>query len=97
MAQIVLLHSGDEAIIPIDWLAPGEPALPDGVTLTGTVEHIVPAPLTRISQATDTANSMTQVKVSGMVHGGLYLITGRATLSNGEIINRPFPVRCFNG
>lgn len=93
MTQVVLLHASDEAIIPIDWTD----ALPTGVNLTGTVDHTVPSPLTRISQSTDVTNKLTQVKVSGMVHGGVYLITGRATLDNGEIINRPFPIVSFNG
>ena len=93
MAQIVLLHSDDEAIVPLDWAD----ALPVGITLTGAVDHLVPVPLTRLSQGTDIPNNLTMVKVKGMEHGGLYLITGRATLSNGEIINRPFPVRSLNG
>lgn len=92
MTTIVVLDPSDEAIVPIDWTD----SLPSTVTLTGTVEHTVPTPLVRISQGTDALNNLSQLKVRGMVHGGLYMIEAQATLSNGEIINRQFPVRGWN-
>ncbi len=70
--------------------------LPATVTL-GTVTHTVPAPLTKVSESTDTGAATSTVRVSGALHGGLYLIEAQSTLSNGEVVNRQFPVRCFNG
>ncbi len=92
MTEIVVIDPGDQTLLSITW-----DDLPAGVTLAGSVEHTVPSPLTRMAQATDTVAGTSQVKVSGAVHGGLYMIEGQATLSNGESINRQFPVRCFNG
>lgn len=63
----------------------------------GTVTHTVPSPLTKVSEATNAGLAQSQVKVSGAVHGGLYMIEGQTTLSNGDVINRQFPLRCFNG
>ena len=91
MTEIVVIDPGDQTLLTFVW-----DDLPVGVTLTGSVEHTVPAPLTRMSQATDVLTGTSQVRVSGAIHGGLYMIEGQATLSNGESINRQFPVRGWN-
>jgi len=90
-ASIVLLDPSDQAVITIDW----SDAL-DSNSLVSVV-HVVPSPLAKMSEATDIPGKASQVKVPGAVHGGIYLIEGQATLSNGEILNRQFPARCFNG
>lgn len=89
--SITLLDPSDSALITIDW----SDVLPVGVTL-GTVTHTVPSPLSKVSEATDVPNKKSQVKVSGALHGGMYMIEGQTTLSNGEVINRQWPVRGFN-
>lgn len=90
--SIIMLTEGDEALIEMDWLD----ALPLGVTLTGDVVHILPTPLTLLDQSTDIATSRSYLRVGGVKHGGLYVIMGRATLSNREIINERFSVRGWN-
>lgn len=89
--DIALCDPSDSAIFTIDW------SDVVGSVSLGTVNHSVPAPLTKISESTDIPGKSSQVKVSGAVHGGLYMIEGESTLSNGETINRQFPLRCFNG
>jgi hypothetical protein len=91
--SIILLDPSDQALITINW---AEEALPQGVTLQGNVVHTVPSPLTKVSEATNNGAGTSQVKVSGAVHGGVYMIEAQATLSNGEVINRQFPARGFN-
>jgi hypothetical protein len=90
-ASIVLLDPSDEAIITCDW----SDAV--GTTTLGAVTHNVPAPLTKMSEATDSSGKTSQVKVKGGIHGGMYMIEGQTTLSNGEVLNRQYPVRWFNG
>lgn len=91
MTNIVLANSTDQIVITFNYsneLAPG-------ITVTA-VTHAVPSPMTKISESTDTVNALSQVKVSGAVHGQTVPISGQATLSNGEVINRVFPVRGWN-
>lgn len=89
-ALIVLLSSDDEAIIGIDW----DDVL--GTAALVSVTHIVPLPLMKMSESTDISARLSQVKVSGAVHGGLYKISADAILDSGEKLSRAFPVRCFN-
>jgi len=88
---IALLDPSDQAILTIDW----SDAI--GAIALGTVVHAVVAPLVKLSESTDVNAKTSQVKVSGAVHGGTYMIEGQSTLGNGEVLNRQFPVRCFNG
>jgi hypothetical protein len=91
LTNIVLANSTDQIVITFNYsneLAPG-------ITVTAVI-HTVPSPMTKISESTDTANALSQVKVSGAVHGLTLPIGGQATLSNGELINRVFPVRGWN-
>jgi hypothetical protein len=87
--SIVMLWEDDQAVIPIDW----EDILPTGVTVS-TVTHSVPSPLTKSSESNTSTTSA--VKVTGAVHGGRYSVTGAATLSNGEVLNRSWPVLGWN-
>lgn len=91
MTNIVVFDPSDSAVITFNWtdvvVAP--------ITLVSTV-HNVPAPMSKMSESTDVANGLSQVKVSGAVHGGICLVEGQATLSNGDVVNRQFPVRGFN-
>lgn len=87
---ILLTDPGDSLVFEMDW----SDALEVGVTLS-TVEHTVPAPLTRVGQSQQGVKSF--VRVTGAVHGGMYQIEGAAQLSTGETLNRQFPLRCFNG
>lgn len=89
--SVVLLDPSDSAFVTIDW----SDVLSGGLTL-GAVTHTVPSPLTKISESTDALLGLSQVKVSGAVHGGLYMIEAQSTLSNGETVNRQFPVRGWN-
>lgn len=87
---IAIIDPQDEALITVPWTdAIGSLGL-------GPVTHTVPTPLTKMSESTDAESKTSQVKVSGAKHGGLYMIEVESTLSNGERINRQFPVRCFN-
>jgi hypothetical protein len=86
--DIVLLDPGDQAVVDLDW----SETLSGAVTLVAVV-HTLPAPLTKLSEATNTTTGHSQVKVSGAVHGSLYLLSASATLSNGEVINRQVPAR----
>lgn len=88
--SLLLVDPGDSVTFQLDWTD----VLSDGITLS-TVEHAVPSPLTKVSESVASPNSY--VRVSGAVHGGLYQVEGAATLSNGESVNRQFPLRCFNG
>lgn len=88
--MIPLIDPGDSANFRMDW----SDALPSGVTVSA-VTHTLPSPLTKVSESNDTTTST--VRVSGALHAGLYLVEAAATLSNGETLNRQFPLRCFNG
>lgn len=89
---IVLLDPSDSALITVDW----SDVLTGGLTLLGSVTHTVPSPLSKVSESTNAGAGLSQVKVSGAVHGALYMVEAQATLSNGETINRQFPVRGWN-
>lgn len=89
--MIPLIDPSDVAVFRLAWSD-----LPTSTTI-GTVTHSVPSPLTKVSETTNSGESWSEVKVSGAVHGGVYQIEGQTTLSNGEVLNRNFPVRCFNG
>lgn len=87
--NLVILDPGDSAVMTIDW----SDVLAEGVTLS-SVTHSVDSPLSIVSEAATTTTS--SAKITGAVHGGLYMFAGAATLSNGEVINRQFPVRGWN-
>lgn len=88
---IVLLDPSDNALITIDWTD----VLSGSVTLS-SVTHTVPSPLSKGTESTNTGTGQSQVRVSGAVHGAMYMIEAQATLSNGDVINRQFPVRGWN-
>lgn len=93
MIAIPLIDPGDSAIFEIDWTD----ILPTGDSLD-TVTHTLPDGLTKVSESTDGENHRSLVRITGAVHGQMYLIEGAAVLaSSGETINRQFPLRCFNG
>lgn len=93
MTGIALIDPGDEFLIEVDW----NNILIPGIALAGDVIHTVPSPLVKVSEVTEAASGLSQVKVRGAQHGALYMIEAQATLTNTEIVNRQFPVRCFNG
>ena len=88
---IVLADPSDSALYSLSW-----DGLPNAVTI-GTVVHTAPNPLTKVSESTNAGTATSTVKVSGAIHGGMYMIEAQTTLSNGEVLNRQFPLRCFNG
>lgn len=92
MASIGMIDPGDQVIFKIDWSG----SLVAGVTLA-TVAHTLPAPLTLMSEGITDASLSTFVKIKDAVHGMLYQVEAQVTLSTGEIMNRQFPLRCFNG
>ena len=89
MSNIILFDPSDAAIITFDWAD----VLTGSVTVS-SVTHSVDSPLAKLNESNTTTTS--SVKVSGALHGGLYMVSGQATLSNGEVINRQFPVRGWN-
>lgn len=86
--MIPLIDPGDSAWFTFDWTD----ALPTGVTVTA-VTHTLPSPLVKVAESTASPNS--SVRISGSVHAQLYAVQAAATLSNGEVLNRQFPLRCF--
>lgn len=91
--MIAIIDPQDEALIPCDW----SDIVTGVLSISGDATHFVPDGLIKLSEATDVANNMSFVKVKGAQHGMKYDIEAQATLNNGEILNRNFPVRCFNG
>jgi len=89
--KIVLLDPGDQGLIDIDW---ADVLL--GATTLSSVLHTVPSPLTKLNEATNAGTGHSQVKVSGALHGAIYMIEAAATLANGETINRQIPARGWN-
>jgi hypothetical protein len=86
---IALFDPSDDAYMSFDW----SDSLGSGVTVS-SVTHSVQLPL--VKGAEDSTSTTSAVKLSGAVHGGLYLVSAEATLSNGEVINRQFPIRGWN-
>jgi hypothetical protein len=86
---MILFDPSDNALITFDW----SDVLPESVTVASVV-HTVSSPLTKSTESNSTTTST--VKVTGAQHGGMYVIEGQATLSNGEVINRQFPIRGWN-
>ena len=87
----VLLHNpADSGNYTADWTD----AVPTGGTLS-TVAHTVPTGLTLVSQSNDDTTS--SVRISGGTHGRTYQVMAAATMSNGEVINRPLVLTVFNG
>ncbi len=90
MVEVALIDPGDSDWFEIDWTD----ALPDGVTIISVV-HSAPSPLTLVAESAISPSSF--VRLTGAEHGKTYLIEGEATLSDGRVVNRQFPLRCFNG
>jgi hypothetical protein len=90
MSGIPLIDPSDSASFTLDW----SDAI--GASTLGTVTHTVVAPLTKVAESTDASAKTSTVRISGAVHGGVYMIEGQTTLSSGEVLNRQFPLRCFN-
>lgn len=89
--MIPLVNPSDSAQVVLDWTD----VL--GTTLTlASVVHTVPAGLTKVGETTDVANKLSQVTVSGAVHGQMYQVAAAATLSDGQVVNRVVPLRAFN-
>ncbi len=86
---MILFDPSDNALVTFDWTD----VLPGSVTVASVV-HTVPSPLVKGTESTSSPTS--SVKISGAVHGGMYMVEGQATLSNGEVINRQFPIRGWN-
>lgn len=89
MSNVILFNPSDNALITFDW----SDVLPATVTVS-SVTYTAPAPLTATPGVV--ASPQSQVKITGAVHGAIYQINGQATLSNGEVINRVFPIRAIN-
>lgn len=89
MSNLILADPGDSDKYAIDW----SDAL-DGASLV-TVVHSVPTPLSKGSETNDSTTSY--VAIFGGVHGGIYQVEAQATLNTGEILNRQFTLRMFNG
>lgn len=89
--NIILFDPGDNDFITFDW----NDVLPDSVTLSA-VTHTVPSPLSKSNETTNTAEGLSQIKVTGAVHGALYMVEAAATLSNGAVLNKQWPIRGWN-
>jgi hypothetical protein len=89
MSNVILFNPSDNAFVTFDW----SDVLPVGVTISA-VAYAIPAPLSGVPGAI--SGALSQVKLSGAVHGDVYQIAGAATLSNAEVVNRVFPVRALN-
>jgi hypothetical protein len=77
-------------IFTFDWTD----AVPAGVSIS-SVSHIVPTPCVLVDQQFAVGGDVSTVKVSGGLHGGLYVIQATATLSNGEVVPDSFTLRVF--
>jgi hypothetical protein len=88
--MIIMQWVGDQQVIAIDW----SDILPTGETVS-SVTHSVSPSLTKVSESNTTTASA--VKVSGGAHAGRYTVSGAATLSNGELLNRSWPVLGWGG
>lgn len=86
---MILFDPSDNALVTFDW----SDVLPEAVTVTGAV-HTLPSPLVKGTESYTSSTST--VKVSGAQHGAMYMVEGQATLSNGEVLNRQFPIRGWN-
>lgn len=91
MSNVVLFNPSDDAYVTFDW----SDVLGSTLTLGGVV-HSLPTPLVNDGENIDQAHGFSQVKIKGAIHGAIYQIAGSATLSNGENINRVFPIRAIN-
>lgn len=90
MSKILIFNSSDEAIITFDWSAD---VLVGNQTIASAT-HSVDSPLVKVSE--DNTTTTSSVKISGASHGAMYMVSGQVTLSNGEILNRPFDIRGWN-
>ena len=86
---MILADPSDVVVVTFDW----SPSLPDTVTVDSAT-HSVDSPMAKVDEGLVGAVSF--VKVSGALHGHIHMVTAQATLSNGETINRQFPIRGWN-
>lgn len=86
---MILCDPGDSIIVTFDWSGD----LASGVTVSSAT-HSVDSPMSKVTESATTTTSA--VKVTGAVHGGMCMVTGIATLSNGEVVNRQYPIRGWN-
>ena len=71
-------------------------ALSGTVTVSACTWSITPS-ITLGSPVDDFGNARSSVKVSGAVHGTVYNLQAKATLSNGEIVPKDIALIGFNG
>ena len=77
-------------------------SLPTDVTVNGVVFSISPQSGSPLSpsignQVDDFAENKSTIEVSGIAHGAVHVLQGKATLSNGELIVKDVVLRGFNG
>ena len=91
---MILVDPNDVAVIVFEW----EDAIPATSPLTTltSVAHDISLPMSVDTETTDVTAKTSQAKVSGGIHGGTYLLSAEATLSNGEIISRSTTLRCID-
>lgn len=84
-------------VVTFDWTdaIPSTSPLTTLVSVAHTAPSASPTTLTVAGQSTNVAAKTSAAKVSGGVHGELYLLEAAATLSNGEIVNRSAVLRCI--
>lgn len=90
----------DYQVIPVEagllYTADFTDSLPATVTVVTCVWSISPS-IALTSQADDFGNARSSIKVSGAVHGVVYNLQAKATLSNGEIVPKDVALLGFNG
>jgi len=89
--QVVLIDAEDHIEVTLDW----QDQLVENVTLV-SVSHTPPSSLTKEDEQTNSDTGESVVKVAGATHCGVYQISARATLSNGETVSRSVVLRGFN-
>lgn len=86
-----MLHNpADSGNYTAEW----EDAIPTGGAMSSVV-HTVPTGLVKVSEGVD--GTTATVRISGGSHGRTYQVMAAATMSTGEIINRPLVLTVFNG
>jgi hypothetical protein len=87
MGQPIIFDPSDNGWITFHW----DEWIPSGVSLV-SVTHSVPLPMTITAETTDVLSQQSAVRISGAQHGGRYMVTAQAVMSNGETLNRQYPI-----
>ena len=90
--NLVLLDPSDNSVVSIEWNGLGTATI-------SSVAYSLPSPLTYAESGINNnlTPPITNLRITGVEHAQVYDCEAQVVLSTGEVLNRNFRIRGFNG